>query len=251
MATSTARAHPVIFLPGILMPAALRYERLVAALGRDVRAVVKDLEIYLGPSVPPPGYRLETEVEGIARAADEAGFDRFHIYGHSAGGACALAFVAEHPERVLTLALDEPATDFSLEDLDEIREVHLPLLELPHDELMPAFTRTLLPKGVEPPPPSQDPPPWLADRLPGVAAFIRAMCEAEVEFERFERFDRPVSYSYGSLSNPTWERKAKRLAGVFPNITLERYEGLSHLNTSHVAEPERVATALRALWTSS
>jgi len=251
MATPTARAQPVIFLPGILMPAALRYERLVAALGADVRAIVKDLEIYRGPSVPPPGYRFETEVEGIARAADESGFDRFHLHGHSAGGACALAFVAEHPERVLTVALDEPATDFSPEDLEETRAVYLPLLELSDDELMPAFTRTLLPEGVEPPPPSDELPHWMADRLPGVAAFVRAMCEADVVFESFGRFDRPVSYSYGSLSNETWERKAMRLAAVFPSITLECYEGLSHLNTSHIAEPERVAVALRILWASS
>lgn len=251
MATSTARAHSVIFLPGLLMPAALRYERLLEALGGDVRAVVKDLEIYRGPSVPPPGYRFESEVEGIARAADDAGFDRFHLYGHSAGGACALAFVAEHPERVLTLALDEPATDFSPEDLDEARAVYLPLLQLPDDELMPAFTRTLVPEGVEPPPPSKEPPPWLAGRLPGVAAFVRAMCEADVAFDSLARFDRPVSYSYGSLSNETWERKSRRLGKALPNIAIERYEGLSHLNTSHVAEPERVAAALRALWASS
>jgi hypothetical protein len=31
-------------------------------------------------------------------------------------------------------------------------------------------------------------------------------------------------------------------------MTVELYEGLSHLNTSHAAEPERVAAALRRLW---
>jgi pimeloyl-ACP methyl ester carboxylesterase len=35
-----------------------------------------------------------TEVDGIDRAADDEGFDRFHLYGHSGGGAMALAFVA-------------------------------------------------------------------------------------------------------------------------------------------------------------
>jgi hypothetical protein len=88
----------------------------------------------------------------------------------------------------------------------------------------------------------------MADRPAGVAAFVRALNEADVPMERLRTFDRPVYYSYGSLSNETWERKAKRLADVIPNITIELYKALSHMNTSHVAEPERVAAALRRLW---
>jgi hypothetical protein len=88
----------------------------------------------------------------------------------------------------------------------------------------------------------------MAGRPAGVAAFIRAFSQADVPVERLKAFDRPVYYSYGSLSNETWERKAKRLGELFPNITVELYEGLSHLNTSHAAEPGQVAAALRRLW---
>jgi len=249
MVSSTVERVPVIFLPGILMPAALRYEPLLQVLGDDVDAVTKDLEVYRGPSVPPPGYSLDMELDGIARTADERGFGRFHLYGHSGGGACALAFTSVHPERVLTLALDEPATDFSPEDLQGIRDVFLPMLELPPDDLGRAFVRTMLREGATPPPrPEGPPPPWMADRPAGVAAFVRALSEADVPVDRLRTFDRPVYYSYGSLSDETWERKAKRLTGVFPNFMVELYEGLSHMNTSHVAEPERVAAALRRLW---
>jgi len=247
---STARV-PVIFLPGIIAPAAIRYPRLFEALGDDVDPVAKDLEVYGGPSVPPPGYSLDTEIEGIARVADERGFGRFHLYGHSGGGACALAFTAVHPERVLTLALDEPATDFSPEDHQEMREVFLPMLQLPPEQRMPAFLRAQLREGVEPPSMLEGPPPpWMADRPAGVMAFVRAVSAADVPIERLKAFDRPVYYSLNSLSNPTWERKAKRLGELFPNMTVELYEGLSHLNSSHAAEPERVAAALRRLWNS-
>ena len=245
------RRVPVIFLPGIIAPAALRYQPLFEALGDDVDAVPKDLEVYGGSSVPPPGYSLDMELDGIARVADEHGFDRFHLYGHSGGGACALAFTAMHPERVLTLALDEPAADFSKEDMEELREVFLPMLELPPDQQMPAFLRAQLREGVEPPPKREGPPPpWMADRPAGVTAFVRAVSQTEVPVERLSAFDRPVYYSYGSLSNETWERRAKRLGALFPDMTVELYEGLSHLNPSHVAEPERVAAALRRLWGS-
>ncbi len=41
---------------------------------------------------------------------------------------------------------------------------------------------------------------------------------------------------------------AERLTVVFRNIQVERYEGLHHFNTSHAAEPERMAAALHRLW---
>jgi len=85
---------PVVFLPGILMPVAVRYRALLDALGGDVRPVLKELEVYGGPSVPPPDYSLQAELDGIAHAADAAGLEAFHLYGHSGGGACALAFAA-------------------------------------------------------------------------------------------------------------------------------------------------------------
>jgi pimeloyl-ACP methyl ester carboxylesterase len=242
---------PAIFLPGIVAPAALRFARLIEALGDDVDAVPKDLEVYDGPSVPPPGYSLDTEIEGIARVADEHGFGRFHLYAHSGGGACALAFTAVHPERVLTLALDEPATDFSPQDMQEMHQVFLPMLQLPPDQMMPAFIRAQMREGVDPPPMMEGPPPpWMSDRPAGVAAFVRALSTANVPVERRKAFDRPIYYSHNSLSNETWERKAERLRELLPHMTVERYEGLSHLNTSHAAEPERVAAALHRLWDS-
>ncbi|MGH2650015.1 MAG: alpha/beta fold hydrolase, partial [Actinomycetota bacterium] len=181
---------PAIFLPGIVAPAALRFARLFEALGDDVDAVPKDLEVYGGPSVPPPGYSLETEIDGIARVADEHGFGGFHLYGHSGGGACALAFTAVHPERVLTLALDEPATDFSPPDMQEMHRVFLPLLELPPDQMMPAFIGAQMRDGVEPPAMMEGPPPpWMADRPAGVAAFVRMLSAADVPVDRLKAFD--------------------------------------------------------------
>ena len=249
MTTSVREAPAVIFLPGILMPAALRYERLLAALGDDVRPVLKELEVYRGSSVPPPGYSLEAELEGIGRAADDAGLERFHLFGHSGGGACVLAFTASQPKRVLTLAVDEPAIDFSPEDLRQIEEVFLPMLDLPPEQQMEAFMREQLRPGVDPPPPREGPPPpWMSDRPAGVAAMLRAFADSDVPIERLRAFDRPAYYSYGTLSNPEWERRAERLSMLLPNLTVERYEGRSHLDTSHMSEPERVAVALRRLW---
>ena len=75
-----------ILLPGAVMPAELAYGALLEALGDDVHAVAKDLEIY-ADAAPPAGYTLQHETDGILRTADAAGFDRFHLVGYSAGGA--------------------------------------------------------------------------------------------------------------------------------------------------------------------
>ena len=98
----------VMFLPGIVLPAGLAYDGLVAALGSDVEAIVKDLEVYREDS-PPPDYSLDTEVAGVLREADARGWSTFHLVGYSGGGAAALACAARNPARLLSLGLLEPA----------------------------------------------------------------------------------------------------------------------------------------------
>ena len=49
-----------MFLPGAVLPAQPAYGALIEALGPDVQAVAKDLELYAGDE-PPPGWSLDTE----------------------------------------------------------------------------------------------------------------------------------------------------------------------------------------------
>lgn len=95
-------------VPGVVLPAKLAYRALLEALGDGVEAVAKELELYAGEG-PSPGYALYVEIEGILRAAEASGFDRFHLVGYSGGGAVALAFAADHSQRLRSLALLEPA----------------------------------------------------------------------------------------------------------------------------------------------
>src|SRR2546430_1757260 len=95
-------------LPGGVLPASLAYEALQKELGDGVHALAKELEVY-GGDLPPAGFTLDVEVDGILRCAEEVGFDRFHLVGYSGGGAASLAFAAVHPDRLRSLALFEPA----------------------------------------------------------------------------------------------------------------------------------------------
>jgi len=232
------------------MPCALRYAALLDELGNEVAPTTKDLDLYAGPVTPPADYDVAMEVEGISRIADEAGLSRFHLYGHSGGGAVGLAYLAAHPERVLSLAVDEPAYDFldSAETRpywDEIEAAG----KLPERDRLPAFLKLQLGPGVAlPPAPAGPPPPWMATRPAGVRALTTALKQHRVDPDSYRRYTAPVYFSHGSLSHPYWLGMRDRLAGLFPDFTGECYEGLHHLNTSHQADPARVAAALRRHW---
>src|SRR5438067_10723644 len=207
MAAADRVRYEVVFVAGGIMPAEFRYGPLIAALGSDVRAITKDLEVYLAPQVP-DDHTIGAEVQGIARVADAEGLERFHLYGFSGGASAGLAYVAEHPERVLSLTLDHPATDFSDEHLTETREKYLPLTELPPDRFMRAFFAG----GGEPPPeesasetPAEPEPPWMANRPSGLRAFIRAIATSDVPTNRLSSFGGPVYFIYGATSAEGYE----------------------------------------------
>ena len=242
----------VILLPGGVMPAELAYADLIAALGDDVRAVAKELEMYAGPE-PPSGYTLETEVDGILRTSSEAGFDRFHLVGYSGGGASSLAFAAAHPERLLSLALIEPAwlgnEGLGADEQAVWREFER-IMDLPPDQLMPAFVANQLAPGVEPPPPpSGPPPPWMATRPAGLQTFLRTFLSSRLDLDRLRTFAKPVLFVLGGRSNPDYYgHEAERAREIFPDFTLEVFEERHHFDPPHRIEPDRTAAVLRRLW---
>lgn len=241
-----------ILLPGAVLPAALAYGDLIEALGDDVVARTKDLELYAGGE-PPPGYGLELEVDGVLREAEEAGFERFHLGGYSGGGAVALALAARDPDRLLSLALLEPAWFGNDEMSPAERDLHRQLDEAtgaPAQELMTRFVRAQLAPGVEPPPPPPGPPPpWMAKRPAGIIALTEAFRRHELDVDALGSFERPVYFALGALSNGEYYgRIAERARAVFTDLTLDVWDGRHHFDPPHRAEPERMAARLRELW---
>lgn len=242
----------VVLLPGGVMPAELAYPALVAALGSDVDARWKELELYAADE-PPPGWSLDTEVEGVRRFANEAGFDRFHLVGYSGGGACALAFCAAYPERLLSLTLNEPAWGGNEGWSEEERAYWQRLDEmmaLPPEEMMAAFMQSGQPQSVEPSSPDPEPPPpWFAKRPAGLRALHSAFMAYHLDLDRLRSFQRPVLYVTGGKSDPIEnEPIVERLGRVFPDFTREIYEERHHFDPPHRAEPERFAASLKRLW---
>jgi pimeloyl-ACP methyl ester carboxylesterase len=242
----------VVLLPGSVLPAELAYGSLIAALGTEVEAVAKNLELY-ATAKPPPDYSLDLEVAGALREADARGWERFHLIGYSGGGAACLAFAARRPERLSSLALLEPAWAgrWDLSPTEQaLWHQYENLRELPPDQFMRAFMRLgVKPDVVLPPPPSGEPPPWMAKRPAGINAFMRTFDGYDLDREALRRFDRPVYYALGGLSNPDqYGEIATRLETVFPDFTLEVFPQRHHFDPPHRIEPERLATSLKSTW---
>lgn len=247
------RPWPVILLPGTVMPAGPAYGPLLAALGAEVDARLKDLELYAGDP-PPLDYSLEMEVGGITRTADDAGFARSHLVGYSGGGAGCLAYAARYPRRLLSLALMEPAFAGWQEMTPEERstmERFRPLLDMDGAGQMAMFQVLQLAPGVRPSAPPPGPPPqWMASRPAGIRAFLRTILASDLDLAALRGFDRPVWFALGDRSNPDYfGRMAERLARVFPDFTVEHFPDRHHFDPPHRTEPDRVAASLRDLWT--
>jgi pimeloyl-ACP methyl ester carboxylesterase len=246
----------VILLPGAVLPADLAYGPLITALGPDVEAVAKDLEIYKGDG-PPSDWTLDTEVDGVLRDADARGWQAFHLAGYSGGGAVALAFAAAHPERLQSLTLLEPAWaghwDWS-PAYTEHRKKYDELEGLPPEQLLPAFARLQVRADVVLPPPEPGPPPpWMAKRPAGIKAFLRTFKEYHLDRSKLAAFSKPVFYGLGGLSSPEdYGEVAARLARVFfPDFHLEVFPKRHHFDPPHRVEPERLAEGLRRHWAAA
>ena len=246
-----ATRHAVVLLPGIVLPAESAYAALLQVLGERVDAVAKELEVYAADE-PPPGYGLGFEVEGVLRVADAHGFGRFHLVGYSAGGAASLAFAAVHGDRLLSLALLEPAwagNDRTPQE-ERVMQGFRALAPLPPDQFMAGFQRLQLAPGVDPPPPPEGPPPaWMAKRPAGIRAILDAFDQGDLDAGSLRAFDRPVYFALGGRSNPDYfGRMAERLAATFSDFTIETFPERHHFDPPHRVEPERLANSLLTLW---
>ncbi len=112
----TGTGDPIVLMPGILTGWASwqgHAERL-AAHHTVIRVQVRCVELVEAAQPIPPDYSIAMERDALLATVDTLGLDRFDLVGWSLGGLISLAFALEHPERVRTLTLIEPAASWIL-----------------------------------------------------------------------------------------------------------------------------------------
>lgn len=243
-------AIDVIALPGGVMPAGMRYQPLAAAVEADVRLHAKDLEVYSAEESP-AGYAIDAEVSAVSSFADSLGLRQFHLLGYSGGGFVSLAFAGAHPDRLLSLALFEPASipgGLTEEEEELYRRLDERLSGLSGPEFMRAFVALQVREGVEVPPPAGPPPPWMASRPAGLAAMMAAFGDYSFDRESLRHCDFPVFLGYGDLTGVHEEIRAGILSRLFPDIHVRRFRGIHHFVPPEQIYTARHVTALRELW---
>jgi pimeloyl-ACP methyl ester carboxylesterase len=239
---------PVVFVPGGVTPVGPSYAPLLAELGEEVAPLLKDLEVY-AEDEPPAGYSLQLEVDALERAVTAAALDTFHLVGYSGGGAVSLDYAAEHPERLRSLAIFEPANIPGPGVPDEHPEAVAADAAFGPEQMLAEFTRRQLRPGVEPPPPPPGPPPsWMATRPAGLRAMMAAFQTDTTDRDALRRCTFPVYLTYGLLTAEHMVRRVQTLASLLPDLWMEAYPGIHHFGPPQRTQPAKYAVALRELW---
>lgn len=103
------RGDPVLFVHGYGADK-YRFGPVVPSLTRFYRVVVPDLPGF-GESTKQAAlpYDITSQTERLANFIDAIGLRRFHLAGVSMGGYIAALYAADHPQRLLSLALVDAA----------------------------------------------------------------------------------------------------------------------------------------------
>jgi pimeloyl-ACP methyl ester carboxylesterase len=130
MQNKTQEAPAAQFLPVVMLHSSMsskaQWNRLTQRLAPDFPVLALDLYGYGATAMPdnPAQFCLMDEVrlvqDAIARALGPHA--RFHLMGHSYGGAVALRLSLEQPDRVASLALYEPVAFHLLSNQDQGRQ---------------------------------------------------------------------------------------------------------------------------------
>jgi len=260
-ADDLSHTQPVIMLGGALRPAEDTFRPLRRVLAGQVRLLEKDLEAV--QREPGEDYTLDIEVDALMKLADEYGWERFQLVAVDEGASVAIVAALRHPERVISLGLDEPVWAGNREPSEEewaywqrvtnaIRLEDSPLVEqyaaiqvgkqaLPNDEEA----------DLQPPPDTHAPdvPVAFRDARPNaLRALWRAFSQTDLDYRALARLHVECYIAVGGDSDPACEALAKRLHGLMPHAHYEIYVGRSRLESPHEIEEERFALALSQLW---
>jgi pimeloyl-ACP methyl ester carboxylesterase len=105
------------------------WDVLAAALAPEYRLMAMDLRGRGRSDKPSKGYSLDHHLRDIGSVLDDLGMDRSAIMGHSLGAFIALAFGAEHPDRVDNLILVDGGGDLSQQQFLNVFEAIKPSLD--------------------------------------------------------------------------------------------------------------------------
>lgn len=237
--------------PGTLAP----WRSLSERLAPDWRVVTP--QAYgppRGPGRPAdPAPTLADELEALAPVFDAAG-ERFHLVGHSWGGALALRAALAFPDRVESVAVYEPplfallrADDAWHPDLERLAEVVRAGAEALARGEPEAAARSFIDFWAQPGAFDAMPPGRRAQILSTIeciGSWWRVLHEDPTPLSTFARLRAPVLLMTGRDTRAAARSVAEALVAALPGIQVVRFDGLGHMGP--MTHPERVLPVIES-----
>lgn len=188
------------------------------------RVLIVDNRGHGQSEAPPhrPGYTVEQMASDVQSLTRELGFERFHLLGHSMGGAIVQEIALEAPERLLSLTLHDTADGFSSAFMNPLVVAWRDLRFKVAEERGMAAVSDLIPPF---PPPPHMPAERLREtkmRLSRMAtdAFIGAwegLSSWAGTHERASNIGLPTLVIWGDMDTPFIIEGSARLLKAIPN----------------------------------
>jgi 3-oxoadipate enol-lactonase len=239
--------EPLVFVHGYTGDVS-DWQNQVPEFSRDYRLLITDLRGH-GQSEAPADrklYTIDLMTDDVEALINAVGFERYHLLGHSMGGAIVQEIALRSPDRLLSLTLEDTAPRFNLPSDDVMLEYRAKRFYLAQTEGMAAAAAVELPLI---------PPHMPAERLRdvnerlarmSVDAFIAA-AQALVEWpgveDKLSSIRTPTLIIYGDLDAPALVDASLRLARLIPNAKLETIPESAH--SPQWERPELFNRALR------
>lgn len=106
----TNTAERIVFMHG-LMAFSANWRKIAGRLESEYQCLIYDHRGHGRSFKPAHDYSPETLAEDLNRIAQDLGWDRFHLVGHSMGARVAMVFAHRYPERIRTLTLEDMGPD--------------------------------------------------------------------------------------------------------------------------------------------
>ena len=107
---SAGSGEPVVFVPGFVTSLRL-FDGQMEPVSREYHAVRYDLRGQGESSAPEEGYATSDHAADLGALIEHLNLSRVHLVGASLGGAVAVHYALEHPERVRSLTLAGAVVD--------------------------------------------------------------------------------------------------------------------------------------------
>ena len=226
-----------------------QWRALMERLAPRFRVLAVDLYGY-GRTAPWPGDRpmdLDDQVALLGPVFQAAG-DRFHLIGHSFGGAIALKAAFSNRDRLISLVLYEPVL-FSVLVADAPESAAAREILAVRDEMIQLVDQGDLDAAAE-----RFIDYWTGDgtwaatpenRRQAIAAAMRnakpeehALFSDPTPLHAFTAIDVPTLFLTGTRSKASVRAIARLLTAVLPRVRVEEIDGVGHM--APVTHPERV-----------